>query len=512
MKPVPIAGAVALAVLLWLQRRKLETTLKAGGAVAVAGLLVYGSGVIQLPDIKGVVEDLGRTLGNWTYLVVGLMAFLETGAFVGLIAPGETFMVFGGVVAGQGIVSLVALIGIAWAAAVAGDAVSFFAGRRLGRAFLIRHGPRVQITEERVRMVEEFFDRHGGKAVVLGRFIGIVRAVNPFLAGSSGMAFGRFLPYSIIGAGAWATILLVLGFIFWHSFDEVLEYAERGAWALGTLIAVVVGLVWAHRHFRVPENREAFAARVDELLDRPALRPVARVVRPLWHKTRGPRRFVWNRVTPGDLGLELTTLLAVLAVGSFAFGAYAIELLEGTTVTPGDQRAFVIADDLRAAWLTDVAKIVTELGSFAVVAPVVAVCALALVVRRRYGEGIVLALGLPLTLLLVHLTKNLIDRPRPTGALVDTMGMSYPSGHAAYATAWLVIAILVGRVGLAWRTAAVAVASAVVVLVAATRVYLRAHYLSDVIGGVGLAASVFAVVGMAVLVVAHLRNNGRRTP
>ena len=83
-----------------------------------------------------------------------MLAFLETGAFVGLIAPGETTVIVGGLVAGQGEISLFVLIALVWVCAVAGDVTSYLLGRRLGRDFMIRHGPRVKITEERLVQVE----------------------------------------------------------------------------------------------------------------------------------------------------------------------------------------------------------------------------------------------------------------------------------------------------------------------------------------------------------------------
>jgi membrane protein DedA with SNARE-associated domain/membrane-associated phospholipid phosphatase len=512
MKIGPLIGAVALAAFLVLRRRKLEPTLLIGGAIAVVGLLVYGSGVVQLPDFKKIVEDAGDTLGNWTYLVVGVMAFFETGAFVGLIAPGETFLIFGGVVAGQGTISLVALIAIVWTCAVLGDLASFFAGRKLGREFLVKHGPKVQITEERLHHVEAFFDRHGGKAIFLGRFVGLVRAVNPFLAGSSGMALKRFLPYDIVGAGAWATMLLTLGYIFWQSFDRVLHYAEQGTLALGIVIVVVAGAVWLYRHFREEEHRRAASAWIDEQLERPALRPLAVVVRPLARWARGPLKFFWNRITPGDLGLELTTLLAVAAVGSFAYAANAITLRDKALVT-GDHTAFTWADDIRSGTLDDIAKAVTHLGSLTAVVIATVLALVVLLMRRRYIESIALTSGLVITWAAVHLGKAMVDRPRPTGGLVETDGQSYPSGHAAYAFMWVAIAVVLTRTlpGLA-RTAALIIAAVVLaIVIALTRVYLRAHYLSDVVGGAGLAAAIFALVGMTGLVVAFLRHNGRRT-
>jgi undecaprenyl-diphosphatase len=501
---------VLAAFLVW-RRRKLEPTLLAGGGIVVAGMLLYGSGLVHLPNVEHILQDAGKALGHWTYLLVGIMAFLETGAFVGLLAPGETFLIFGGVVAGQGRVNIIALIAIVWACAVAGDVASFIAGRKLGRRFLVRHGPKVSITEERLHKVEEFFDRHGGKAILLGRFVGLVRAIAPFLAGSSGMPFRRFIPYDVIGAGAWASILLILGYVFWQSFDRILKIAERGALGLATAIVVIVGVIWLVRWLRVPENRERLRARVKRELDRPALRPVGAVVIPLWRGTRGPRKFFINRVTPGDLGLEITTLAAVMAVGSFAFFGELIALRD-VTVTPGDVKAFEIVADLRGDVLTDIAKVVTAFGALPAAGLAVAVTAIVLTLRRRFVEAGALVLGLLLTYAFVHLAKGAEDRPRPSGSLVDTVGASYPSGHAAYSVAWVAIAVVLARTVPGIGRTAVAFVCALVLATAIglSRVYLRAHYLSDVLGGWGLGATTFALCGVGAVVVAHVRQNGTR--
>ena len=197
------AVAVLLAAGAFWRRRSLsgERKLLAGAAVLV--LAIYASGVLSaLPDPKKLIGDIAETLGAWTYALVGVMAFLETGAFVGLVAPGETVVIAGGVIAGQGEIELIPLIGLVWVCAVLGDTTSFYIGRRLGRSFLERHGPRVKITHERLEQVEGYFDRHGGKTILIGRFIGLVRALAPFIAGASGLAYRRFLPYSVVGTGS----------------------------------------------------------------------------------------------------------------------------------------------------------------------------------------------------------------------------------------------------------------------------------------------------------------------
>ena len=102
-------------------------------------------------DLEGAIQDLSEGLGAWTYLLVGALAFLETGAFVGLIAPGEFTVMLGGAVAGQGDISLPVILAITWACAFAGDSVSFMLGARLGRDFLSSTASGFRITERAPR-------------------------------------------------------------------------------------------------------------------------------------------------------------------------------------------------------------------------------------------------------------------------------------------------------------------------------------------------------------------------
>lgn len=241
MRPVPLGFAALVAAVLVLRWTHIPKTGRAAGIAGAASLVLYGLGVLNLPDVETALADIGDSLGKWTYLLVGAIAFLETGAFVGLIAPGEVAVIAGGVVAGQGVIELVPLTLLVWASCLAGDNLSFWLGRRLGRGWIERNGDKVMVTEERLRRVERFFDKRGGLTILIGRYIGFVRPLAPFVAGTSAMPSRRFLAYDVIGTGLWAATFTVLGYVSWRNFDRAVSIASNVTLALGT--ALVVGLV-----------------------------------------------------------------------------------------------------------------------------------------------------------------------------------------------------------------------------------------------------------------------------
>ena len=492
--------------------------------VVVAGVVVlFATGLFpDLPDAEKVIADIATGLGKWTYLLVGLISFLETGAFVGLVAPGETTVIVGGVIAGQGEISLILLIGLVWLCSALGDTTSFFIGRRLGRELLLRHGPKIRIDEARVEQVESYFERHGGKTILIGRFIGLVRALSPFVAGSSGLRYRRFIPFSVIGCGLWTTTFCVLGYVFYRSFDRVTAVAGKATLAFGITVALIAAGIYVWRKLRVAENRRALRDWLERQGSRPALRPLAAVLAPVWRKAIEPAarftaprvRFLIERLTPGDLGLELTSALAASGVGFYVFTIYAVVLSDDPGTTPADLELLDLADDLHNDMAVDVMKVVTELGSFFTVATLLVGVAFLLVLRRHATQMVTLVVGSVLLYVAVRLAKEGVARSRPARPLGMGEGGSFPSGHAAYSTIWVGMALAVAWAipGMARRTALVGLALAVAVVVGLSRIYLRVHYWSDVVAGWGLGAGILGACAVIGLAVTYIRQNERAGP
>lgn len=220
------------------------------GLLALVGVGLYVAGVIHPPSPEVMIRDGVRTLGPFTYVLIGALAYLETAGGMGLIAPGEIAVILGGVSAGQGELSLPGLIALVWACALAGDVTSYVLGRRLGREFLTRHGAAFGVSERRLTQVERFFADHGGKTIVVGRFIGLVRVLSPFIAGASRMPARRFAAYTTIASGLWAATFSLLGYAFWQSLDALLALTKQGTLTLAAVVAVIAGAVVLRRRRR----------------------------------------------------------------------------------------------------------------------------------------------------------------------------------------------------------------------------------------------------------------------
>jgi membrane protein DedA with SNARE-associated domain len=503
MKITPLVFAAAIAGWIVYRRKKMGWTERVFLILLAVGAVLYGTGVIHPPSLEKIIEDVGTTLGAWTYLLVGALAFLETGAGIGLIAPGETTILLGGFVAGQGKISLVVLLAIVWFAAVAGDVTSYFLGRRLGREFLEKHGPRFKISHATLDRVEAFFQRWGGFAIFLGRFVGLIRAVAPFMAGASKLPFRRFIAYDVVGAGIWGCGLVILGYVFWQSFDKLIQAAKQGALALGLVIALVVGIVAAYRWLRDPEHRREAREWLDRQAQRPVIRPVVVAIRPVVATI--------IRLVPGRFGLEVSTVLAVGLVGGFAFGAlaYAVDSAGPLRV---DQRAMTMAEDIRFGALVDASKVVSFLGTAVICEVLVLIVAAMLASRGRWPDAVALVAGSILVIIGINVAKELVDRPRPAGGLVSASGSSYPSGHAAHAVAWLAVAVALVRGGMHRLRSSIPLVVGALVLGAAiglSRVELGVHYWTDVVGGWGLGLACYSLSALVAVVIVGVRQNAQ---
>ncbi len=193
------------------------------------------------PELPGVLASLAPLLNSYGYLAVGGVLFLED---FGIPVPGETILIAAAVYAGAGSLNIAVVVGIAVLAAVAGDNVGFAIGHLGGRRLVERFGRYVLLTPARLETAERFFTRHGGKIIVVARFVEGLRQTNGILAGLTGVPWRRFLVFNTLGAVLWVGVWASLGYLAGTNIGPVYETISRyQRYALIALAALLLALL-----------------------------------------------------------------------------------------------------------------------------------------------------------------------------------------------------------------------------------------------------------------------------
>jgi len=195
--------------------------------------------------------DIAETVG---YPLVFALIAIET---MGIPVPGETALVTAGIVASRGRLQIEVVIALAAAAAILGDNIGFAIGRKLGRRLLTAPGPLLHHRRRVIAVGEPFFDRHGPKAVFLGRWVTGLRITAAWMAGVTKMPWPTFLFWNALGGIAWAISIGLLAYFVGHSAEKIIHIAGLGGAGAVVVGGVVVWLVLRARRRRAEELVDA---------------------------------------------------------------------------------------------------------------------------------------------------------------------------------------------------------------------------------------------------------------
>jgi membrane protein DedA with SNARE-associated domain len=214
--------------------------------------------VLGLSLVERIVQEIEPAFLAAGYFIIAGGVLLERSIFLGLIVPGDLILALGGVYASQRKMDLIGVIVVGTLAAIAGESIGFWLGRRFGIRLLRRlpfFGKRLS------RVVEEsegYFRRHGGKTVAIGRYATAAGAFIPFTAGAGKMSYARFLAFDVPAIMVWATGITVFGYYFGRNLsfvDKVLSRFGYGVLALAILL--VAGRFLWKRHQERKERKTA---------------------------------------------------------------------------------------------------------------------------------------------------------------------------------------------------------------------------------------------------------------
>ncbi|SFR73773.1 undecaprenyl-diphosphatase [Marinobacter daqiaonensis] len=408
---------------------------------------------------------------GWLTTAIFLTALLESLAVAGILIPGVAILFAFAVLAGKTGLPIPEMLAWAAAGAITGDLVSFWVGRqlrgRLHQVWPFRRHPAL------VRRAEKLFVYHGGKSVVIGRFVGPVRPVIPMVAGAFGMRSRTFVGFNIASAVIWAPFYLLPG----YAVGSALKGPEPIPPGLYLLAAgATVALLMAYLLF----FRIQLGLRSRSPLYRWLERRMASYnsTHHLW------RRFSSDRPDSGGEFPLASISLALGGIGGFIL--WGILSQATTVVVPLDTYFHDLVEALRSPLTDPVAIALTLAGDPAVLTAGTLLMAAALLFRGFYSAAIHLIAALILTSLTVTLIKASLAVPRPELVSMPPGSYAFPSGHATGITVFLgVAAAFVARECPPARRWRIYLAfSAPMVLVAFSRVMLGVHWFSDVVGGV----------------------------
>ncbi|MCB1740155.1 MAG: VTT domain-containing protein [Gammaproteobacteria bacterium] len=413
-----------------------------------------------------------------------LVAFGEALFVVGLFVPSSVVLVGIGGLVGLGTLSFWPVFLATTAGAVAGDGVSYLFGHRY-RARLLDMWPFSRY-RDLVASGQRFFARHGGKSVVIGRFIPGIKSVVPGIAGMMGMGFTRFTVLNVTSAFAWAGAHLLPGMSAGWAMLGLASISKRLAALVALLLILGLLSSWLARNG---------LKRLVAALTR------GRVAAAHWASRRDDRigHLVSLLVAPhyGDLRVLVGLNLVLLAL-MLGFVMLLVGVLTQDQVVVFDRAFSQFLQSLRTSWSDRLMVAVTMLGDPGVVCVVLVAMLTGLLLARRTRLAAGLLIALLSSVVFVQALKVLVHAQRPIAIYSGASAFSFPSGHATInAVLYGILALLFLRGGRG-RAGRIAAASCVVLIgaIAFSRIYLAAHWPSDVIAGLLFAAGVIAIVSL----------------
>jgi membrane-associated protein len=157
-----------------------------------------------LMDVHGLIQTGG-------YVALAVIVFIETGLMVGFFLPGDSLLVTAGLFAAKGDLNIVVLNLLLMACAVAGDATGYYIGRKLGPA-LFRRDDSLFFKKQHLIAAHDFYEKHGGKTIIIARFVPVIRTFAPVVAGIGQMSYGHFAAYNVVGGVGWVFTMTMIGY------------------------------------------------------------------------------------------------------------------------------------------------------------------------------------------------------------------------------------------------------------------------------------------------------------
>lgn len=396
--------------------------------------------------ISHLIDILLPFFEHWGYPILFFSVLIEAVPVLGFVSPGATLVVFAGVLVKAGTLNLWYVLGISILGAWIGDVVMFLAGKHYGYAFLKTHGKYLFLTEPRLEKVRSLIAKHRAKTILFNRFSALTRPIGPFVSGASHIPFVSYFFLTLLSAVLWVTSHVVAGILFGQGIEALSRYISL------IFIAVILLSVFIFYSYRfLNQNHQVF------------------------------RKY------------HVYTLICNIAA-IFIFGSTLEDVLNHEWISRVDQYVLHVLPHVTTSGITVFMRGITSLADpfFILIASLVVIAYM--LYKKSWYSALLSFLSLSSGVFLMYVIKALTEVDRPLAPLVDTLYTSFPSGHATMITIFVILFgwAFGGAFKKEWsRKIFYVVLGTIVLLVGVSRIYLRAHWVSDVLAGVSL--GVFSV-------------------
>ena len=413
-----------------------------------------------------------------------LVAFSESLPLIGTVIPGTVTMTLVGILIGTGVLPAVTSLLIASIAAFLGDSIGYITGyyynERIRTVWPFRKHPKW------LKMGEAFFKKHGGKSIVLGRFIGPARSTVPLVAGLLKLSWLRFMVAAIPSAALWALMYMVPGILLGALSREMpkAETTRFLLYGIGTL-AVIWLIFWLIQHFFIQ-----LARGINHLTDR------------YWHyltrKNTGRFliRLIQNQQKPDDHH-QLTFLLGGILSG-ILFLTLLFNVMHHGILTDINYPIFHLLQTLRTVFWNKIFVFITLMGAPKTILIISILMTLGLMIKKQWRTALHFIMGFILTAGAAVFFKLISHSQRPQGFNFVASSYSFPSGHTALSfVIFTLMAFFAAQIiSKSYRWIPYTLSTTLIILVSVSRLYLGAHWFTDIIGSLllGLCVLFFCII------------------
>jgi undecaprenyl-diphosphatase len=375
--------------------------------------------------------------GYLAYLVVFGATLLEAFPFIGFIIPGQTLLILAGLTAKLNELNLALIIFLATLGAIGGDSFGYFLGKKYGYALLAKYKHLFKIKQKHLEKTEELINKNAGLTLILGRFNSVTRALAPFVAGVTNLPLKKFIRYNIIGAILWATVFGFIGFLFGHSYKLISSFIGKGSALI--IILLLLGFVI----YKLAYSKKEFLSKAHLI----------------------------------KIGVNLSLVWVFYQI---------LEESGNEWLSRLDIQVLNWATSIATPFLTSSMKIITSLADTLIFFCLCLAVSGVLIFYKRFKDLFWFCGTLGIGYLILQGIKAIVERPRPIDSIITVNGWSFPSGHATMSTIFFLSVVYLFLLKLKkgyLKNLLITLGIILPLLIGFSRLYLKVHNLSDVLGG-----------------------------